>query len=247
MSKIAVVTAASKGIGAATAKVLGANGYDVVINYLSDELAARKVAQSVEASGHKALLVQADVFTEQGVAKLFEAVKTEFGTIDVLVNNAGFPKEPAFGDWTSAAILKSLSGNVTSAVLCTQAAVPLMKDGGNILFTSSVYGLNLNGNPTLVLYSAGKAAVINFAQTMAEKLAPKIRCNVVAPGSTKTPAWNNADPAYVTDNLEMTLQKEWVLADEIADTFMFLIKTPHMNAQTIVVDGGWQKKIRPKH
>lgn len=87
--------------------------------------------------------------------------------------------------------------------------------------------------------------MINFAQTMAEKLAPDIRCNVVAPGTTKTPAWDGVDPVYLEKSLGMMLQKEWVTAEEIADAFVFLANTPHLNAQTIVVDGGWQKKLRP--
>ncbi len=246
MNKVAVVTAASKGIGAATAIALGKEGYDVVVNYLSDEKSAQAVAKSIEASGKKCLPLQADIFREEGVTKLFQAVRKEFGRLDVLVNNAGSPEEQSLGKWTYDNVTKSLAGNITSAVLYTQAAIPLMADGGNILFTSSIYGLNLGGNPTLALYSAGKAAIINFAQTMAEKLTPKIRCNVVAPGTTRTPGWDNAAPAYVDVSLGMTLQKEWVDAEEIANAFIFLIKTPHMNAQTIVVDAGWQKKIRPK-
>lgn len=246
MSKVAVVTAASKGIGAATVKALANENYEVVLNYLNDERAAQEIARSVETSGGKIHLVQADIFAEQGVAKLFNVAEKEFGYIDVLVNNAGLPKEQPLGKWTNENITRSLTGNITSAVLCTQAAIPIMNNSGNILFTSSIYGLNLSGNPTLPIYSAGKAAIINFAQTMAEKLAPKIRCNVVAPGTTRTPAWDGANSAYVHVSLDMTLQKEWVEAEEIANAFMFLINTPHMNAQTIVVDGGWQKKIRPK-
>ena len=246
MSKIAVVTAASKGIGAATAIAFAKEGYDVVINYRSDSAAANETAKAVEATGQKAILVQADVFTEAGVKQLFDAVQKEFGKIDILVNNAGLPDEPPLGKWTQETVTKSLTGNVTSAVLCTQAAVPLMKDGGSILFTSSIYGLQFGGSPSLTLYSAGKAAIINFAQSMAERLAPKIRCNVVAPGTTRTPAWDGADPAYVEKSLSMALQHEWVAAEEIADAFVFLAKTPHMNAQTIVVDAGWQKKVRGK-
>lgn len=244
MSKVAIVTGASKGIGAATAIAFGKAGYDVVVNYRSDHSSAQQVVDAIEAAGQKAAPVQADVFTDDGVRHLFEVAAKEFGKIDVLVNNAGLPEEPEFGKWTQEAVNRSLNNNVTSAALCTQAAVPLVKEGGSILFTGSIYGLNFGGSPSLTLYSAGKAALINFAQAMAEKLAPHIRCNVVAPGTTKTPAWDGASPAYVQKSLDMTLQKEWVAAEEIADTFVFLAKTPHITAQTIVVDAGWQKKIR---
>lgn len=244
MSKVAIVTGASKGIGAATAIAFARAGYDVVVNYRSDQTAAQEVGKVIEATGQKAVVVRDDVFTDNGVQHLFEVAGKEFGKIDVLVNNAGLPEEPEFGNWTQEAINKSLNNNVTSAVLCTQTAVPLMNERGSILFTSSIYGLNFGGSPSLTLYSAGKAALINFTQAMAEKLAPRIRCNVVAPGTTKTPAWDSASPAYVQKSLDMTLQKEWVAAEEIADTFVFLANTPHITAQTIVVDAGWQKKIR---
>jgi NAD(P)-dependent dehydrogenase (short-subunit alcohol dehydrogenase family) len=239
MGKVAVVTGASKGIGAATAIAFGNEGYTVVVNYNTDKESAEKVAT---ATGNGSFVVQADICTEEGVNKLFDAVEKHFKKIDVLVNNVGLPKEPKFGDYTYDAVGKSLAGNVTSAVLCTQRAVPLMNEGGSILFTSSIYGLPFGANPALVLYSAGKAAIISFAQAMAEKLAPKIRFNVVAPGTTMTPAWDNADSEYVTKSLEMTLQKEWVAAEDIADSFVFLAKNKHMNAQTVVVDCGWQKK-----
>ena len=247
MNKVAVVTASSRGIGAATALTFGKNGYDVVINYVHNKEAAQEVSKAIEAAGSRALVVQADVFTEQGVRQLFEATAKQFGTIDVLINNAGRPAEPSFGEWTQETVAASLTANVISAALCTQAAVPLMNDDSSILFTSSIYGLQFGGNPTLPLYSAGKAAIVNLAQTMAEKLAPRIRCNVVAPGFTKTPAWDSAGPAYVQESLDMTMQKEWVAAEEIAASFLYLANTPHINAQTIVVDAGWQKKIRGKH
>lgn len=246
MSRVAVVTGASKGIGAATAIAFAKAGYDVAVNYLHDEKAANDVAAAIHAAGRSAYLVRADVFTEEGVRHLFDAVPAKFGTIDVLVCNAGQPKEPPFGEWTEKSIATSLTANVVSAALSTQAAVPLMNSGGSIFFTSSIYGLNFGGSPSLTLYSAGKAAIINFAQAMAEKLAPNIRCNVVAPGTTKTPAWDGANPEYVGVSLGMTLQNEWVSAEEIADTFVFLARTPHINAQTIVIDAGWQKKIRGK-
>lgn len=245
MAKIAVVTGASKGIGAATAIAFGKAGYDVVVNYRNDTAAAHEVVKQIKECGQKALAVQSHAFTEAGIKELFRVVKVEFGRLDVLVNNAGAPQEPGFGDYTCEAINKSLGANVGAAMLATQEAVKLM-DKGSILFTSSIYGLQFGGNPGLALYSAGKAAMINFAQTMAEKLAPKIRCNVVAPGTTKTPAWDGGNPEYIAKSLDMTLQKEWVAAEEIANAFVFLAETPHINAQTIVVDGGWQKKIRGK-
>lgn len=243
MSKVVVVTGASKGIGGATALAFGKAGYDVVVNYKTDTQSAQNIVEQIEMYGQKAIAVQSDAFSEEGIIKLFKVVTDVFPKIDVLVSNAGNANEPSFGEYTCADINKSLGANFGSSVLCTQEALKLM-DKGSILFTSSIYGLPFGGNPNLVLYSASKAAMINFAQTMAEKLAPNIRCNVVAPGTTKTPAWENVAPEYAKKSLDMTLLKEWVTAEEVAETFLFLANTPNITGQTITVDGGWQKKIR---
>ncbi len=245
MPTTVLITGASKGIGAATAIAFGKAGYDVIVNYNSDKEAADSVVDKIKSANGNAVAVQADVFTEVGVNKLFDFVKSEYDKLDVLINNAGHPEEPSFGEYTFSDITKSLSGNFIGTVLCTQAAVPLMQSGC-ILFNSSIFGMHYGGNPELALYSAGKAAVTSFMQTMAEALADKnIRCNAVAPGFTKTPAWEGTPEEYIKTCLNMTLQKEWVEPEEIAETFLFLAKTPHINAETIIVDAGWMKKASP--
>lgn len=243
MSKLAVVTGASKGIGAETVKTFASEGYDVIINYHSDDSAAEELKAFVSSLGRKADLVKSDIFTEDGVNELFDVVGDR--RIDVMVCNAGRPTEKPFGGWTAEDINNSLNANFTSAALCAQAAAVRMDAGGCILFTSSIYGINFGGSPSLTLYSAGKAAMLNFTQALAEILAPRgIRCNAVAPGTTLTPGWDGANPDYVKTSLGMTLQNEWVKPEEIAKTFLYLAQTPHITAQTIVVDAGWQKKIR---
>lgn len=243
MNKRVLITGASKGIGAATVIEFAKAGYDVIINYKSDELAVKAVAKEAQQHNVKAHIVQADVFTEQGVKKLYEAVTKDNLSLDVLVNNAGYADEPEFSLLTYQDIVDSLSANFISAVLCTQAFAPSINKGGAILFNSSIYGSNFGGNPGLAIYSAGKAAIVNFAQTMAEMLAPDIRCNVVAPGVTKTPAWDGASPEYIKMRLDQSLQKDWVRAEDIGSAFVFLAENPHVNATTIAVDAGWLKKF----
>jgi 3-oxoacyl-[acyl-carrier protein] reductase len=246
MNKVAVVTGSSKGIGAATVLAFAGAGYDVVVNYHKDKAAADGVAAKARDAGAGVLAVKADVFTEEGVHTLFDAIKDRYGRIDVLVNNAGVAEEPAFEDLNAALITEALAANFTSAVLCTKAALPLMK-AGSILYCSSVYGLDQGGNPGLPLYSAAKAAVKNFTQTMAEKLGPDIRCNAVAPGVTRTQAWDTASPEYIAARKGMSLQDEWVRPEEVAAAFVFLAQTPHLNAETIVVDAGYMKKFPPRN
>jgi 3-oxoacyl-[acyl-carrier protein] reductase len=243
MAKVAVITAASRGIGAATARAFGKAGYDVVVNYNKSRAEAEKVVADVKAAGQNAIAIQADVFTEEGVQKLFTETTKTYKTIDILINNAGLPEEVPFGEYNIKLVTESLMANVTSAVLCSQAVVPLMPSGGQLLFTGSIWGLPQKGSPSLPLYSAGKAAITSFAETMAEKFAAQnIRCNVVAPGYTKTPNWDGVSEAYAKSYIDTALQKEWVEAEEIAAAFLFLAQTYHVNASTIVVDGGWAKR-----
>ncbi len=243
MTKVVVITGSSRGIGAATALAFGQAGYDVVINYRDDQKNADDVVNQIKDMGQNAVAFKANAFSEEGIQKLFEGVYTFSPKIDVLVNNAADPHEPDFGEYTCDSINRSLGANFGSAVLCTQEAVKYM-DQGCILFTSSIYGLPFGGNSGLALYSAAKAAIINFTQTMAEGLAPNIRCNVVVPGTTRTPHWKNVAPEYAQKSLDMTLQKEWVEPEEIANGFLFLAETPHITGQIITIDAGWQKKIR---
>jgi 3-oxoacyl-[acyl-carrier protein] reductase len=246
MRKKVLVTASSKGIGAATVIEFAKADYDVIVNYKSDRGAAETVVEEAKSHGAKAHMVQADVFTEQGIKDLFRAVSKDHASIDVLVNNAGYADEPEFGSLSYNDVIESLSANLVSAILCTQSFIPIIGKGGSILFNSSVYGMNYGGATGLPLYSAGKAAIVNFAQTMAEKLSPNIRCNIVAPGVTKTPAWDGVDEAYINMRLGQSLQNEWVQPEDIGKAFVFLAENPHINAATIEVDAGWMKKTPPR-
>jgi len=163
--------------------------------------------------------------------------------ITVFINNAADTHEPDFGDYTYDSIIQNLAANFGAIALCTQEAAKRM-DTGSILFTSSIYGLPFGGHPGMPLYSASKAALINFSQGMAEKRASNIRCNVVAPGSTRTPHWDEVSEEYKQKALGMSLLKAFVEPEEIAAALLFLAQTPHITAQTITIDAGWQKKIR---
>jgi len=243
MGRVAVVTGAGKGIGAATAEAFGRQGYEVIVNYLSDETGADRLVKNIQEQGSRAVGVQADMFSEEGVERLFQTVEDEYGRLDVLVNNVGSSGGVRFGAYTIANITDKFIGNVASAMLCTQRAVPLMQEGGSVLFNSSINGMPFCASPDSALYGAGKAALGSFAQAMAEGLAPKgIRCNVVAPGFTKTPVWDRRDPYLTKQQLAMTLQDDFVTPEEVASTFVFLAETPHITAQTVVVDAGLQKR-----
>lgn len=243
-NRVVVITGASRGIGAATAKRFAQAGYDVVINYLQDRESAKQIAAAVEKAGVRAVVVQADIYTESGIQELFDEVQKTYTAIDIFINNAGGPPEPDFGNYDRTSIIAALDGGFISAVLCTQAASKLIKPSGCILYTSSIYGLDQGGSPNRALYSASKAAIINFAQTMAQELAPKkVRSNVVAPGMTNTSHWQIRSEAYRKQRLNMSLQKEFVEPDEVANAFLFLAESPHATGVTLVLDAGWSKKF----
>jgi 3-oxoacyl-[acyl-carrier protein] reductase len=183
--KSAVVTGASKGIGAGIAKAFGKEGANVVVNYARGKEDAEKVAAAIEKAGGKAITVQADVSKQADVDRLFEVTKKTFGTVDVLVNNAGVYEFASIDQVTEASYRRMFDLNVLGTVLSTQAALKSMNGSGSIINMSSVAALTPipAGSP----YSATKGAVDVITRTLAEELGPrKIRVNSLAPGLVET-------------------------------------------------------------
>ncbi|HEX8798401.1 MAG TPA: glucose 1-dehydrogenase [Terriglobales bacterium] len=183
--KTAVVTGASKGIGAGIAKAFGKEGANVVVNYARGKEDAEKVAAAIEKAGGKAITVQADVSKQADVDRLFEVTKKTFGTVDVLVNNAGVYEFAPIDQVTEASYRRMFDLNVLGTVLSTQAALKSMNGSGSIINVSSVAALT--PIPTGSLYSATKGAVDVITRTLAGELGPrKIRVNSLAPGLVET-------------------------------------------------------------
>src|SRR6516165_8239757 len=184
--KTAVVTGASKGIGAGIAKAFGKEGANVVVNYARDKEDAEKVAAAIEKAGGKAITVQADVSRQADVDRLFEVAKKTFGTVDVLVNNAGVYEFAPIDEVTEASYRRMFDLNVLGTVLSTQAAVKSMNgNGGSIINVSSVVALT--PVPSGSIYSATKGAVDVITRALAQELGPrKIRVNSLSPGLVET-------------------------------------------------------------
>lgn len=185
--KIAVVTGASKGIGAGIAKALGKAGVTVVVNYESSKSDADEVVNEIQISGGKAIAIQGDMSKSGDVKEMFAKIKLEFGTVDILVNNAGVAVFEMIDDLTEEAFHKQFNLNVLGYLLATQEAVKFMDDkGGSIINISSI----LNTDPYLAssVYSATKGAVDTITLALARELGPrKIRVNSILPGHTNTP------------------------------------------------------------
>jgi len=184
--KVAVVTGASKGIGAGIARALGEAGASVVVNYSSDREGAQRTVDAIQKAGARAVAVQGSVAKAGDVRLLFAAARESFGRLDILVNNAGVYKFEPLQDVTEAEYRRQFDINVLGTLLATQEAAKHFGDaGGSVVNVSSVVSTNPMAGS--VLYSATKAAVDNLTLTLARELAPRrIRVNAIAPGATRS-------------------------------------------------------------
>jgi 3-oxoacyl-[acyl-carrier protein] reductase len=184
--KVAVVTGASKGIGAAIAKSLGTAGAAVTVNYASGREGAERVVAAIKADGGKAIAVQADVAKAADVRRLFAETKKAFGRLDVLVNNAGIYRFQPLDDITEDEFHSLFNTNVLGTILATkEAAKHFDASGGSVINISSV--ASEEAVPTASVYSATKSAVDAVTRVLAAELGPrKIRVNAIAPGGVET-------------------------------------------------------------
>lgn len=186
--KIAVVTGASSGIGAGIARALAAEGATVVVNYATSKKVADTVVASIKAAGGNAVAIQADMSKSAEVIRLFDTVKADHGTLDVLVNNAGVAVFEMVADLTEEAFHKQFNVNVLGYLLAIREASKLFGEaGGSIINISSI----LSTDPYLAssVYAATKGAVDTLTFALARELGPRrIRVNSILPGHTNTPA-----------------------------------------------------------
>jgi 3-oxoacyl-[acyl-carrier protein] reductase len=184
--KVAVVTGASKGIGASIAEQLAAEGASVVVNYASSKSGADAVVKKIKDKGGKAIAVQGDVSKSKDITKLFAETKQAYGKLDILVNNAGIYEFAPLEAVTAEHFHRQFDLNVLGLLLTTQEAVKLMgAEGGSILNISSIVGpMPVQGAP---VYSATKAAVDAITVSLSKELgAKKIRVNSINPGMVET-------------------------------------------------------------
>ncbi len=240
--KVAIITGSSRGIGRATAILFAKEGAKVVVNYIKEKKKAEEVVKAI--GKQNALLVQADVATEEGVKKLMGETIERFGRIDILVNNAGAIFRP--GDWKSdvATWQKTMDINLTSAWLMIREVASIMKQQkkGAIVNVTSVYGI-LGAAPVLA-YTSAKGGLITLTKSFAKELAPTIRVNAVAPSNVMTDMTKGAGPALIEQFRQETPLKRIADPEEIARAILFLASTDasYITGQILVVDGGYSLK-----
>lgn len=189
--KVAVVTGASKGIGAAIAKALAAEGAKVVVNYASSKAGADAVVEAITAAGGKAVAVQGDVSKAEQAHGLIDAAVREFGRLDVLVNNSGVYEFGAIEEITEEHYHRQFNVNVLGLLLTTQAAVKHIGEGGSVINISSV--VTSLTPPASAVYSGTKGAVDAITGVLAKELGPrKIRVNAILPGIVETEGTHTA-------------------------------------------------------
>lgn len=230
MNKIALITGASRGIGAATAKLLAQQGYDICINYRSDAQAAQQVVDTVIAQGQKAIAVQADISQESDVLRLFEQADQQLGTLTALVNNAGILKpQSRVADLTAERINQLLTTNVTGYFLCCREAVKRMStkqsgQGGAIVNVSSVAART--GSPNeYVDYAATKGAIDTLTTGLSLEVADEgIRVNGVRPGFIYTDMHADGGEPGRVDRLSPVIpMKRGGQPEEVAQAIAWLL------------------------
>jgi glucose 1-dehydrogenase len=247
----ALVTGANSGIGQAVAIGLARAGADVIVNYVANEPAARQVVSTIEAEGVKSLAIQADVSQEAQVQAMFKQALEAFGTIDILVPNAGLQRDSSLVEMTLAQWNTVIGINLTGQFLCIREAVKeFLRRGvrkevsvaaGKIICMSSVHEvIPWAGH---VNYASSKGGIQMMMKSLAQELAPhRIRVNAIGPGAIRTPintsAWNT--PAAYADLIRLIPYKRIGEPEDIAQVAVFLASdmADYINGVTLFVDGG---------
>ena len=242
MNKVCLVTGGSRGIGRSTIIEFAKNGYDVVINYVNNELSANSLKEEVEEKyGVKALVVKCDVSNETDIKNMIDTTINTFGKIDVLVNNAAIAIDTTLEDKTKENFMKILEVNLVGTFLVSKEAGKYMlkEKKGTIINISSDAGID-KGYPEGLDYDASKAGVISLTKDLAKAYAPYIRVNTVAPGWVLTDMNKELDYEYVKKEEKKILLNRFADPEEIASVVYFLAsdEASYINGSVIRVDGG---------
>ncbi|PKA41568.1 SDR family oxidoreductase [Rhizobium sullae] len=239
-NKIALVTGASRGIGAAVAERLAKDGFTVVINYSGNAAPAEELVQKIEQAGGKALTAKADVSDSEAVRRMFDAAEAAFGGIDVLVNNAGIMMLSSIADADDANFDRQVSVNLKGTFNTLREAGKRLRNGGRIInFSTSVVGVKLE---TYSVYAATKAAVEMLTAIMSREMRGRnITVNAVAPGPTATDLFLNGKSDELVGRMsKMNPLERLGTPEDIAASVSFLAGPDGswINGQVLRANGG---------
>lgn len=237
--KKALVTGASRGIGAAIARALAAEGADVAITYEKNAAAAGEVVDGIRALGRNALAIQADSAVVDEVEGAVADAAAALGGLDILVNNAGVIRLADLNDMSIQDIEDQINVNVRGPIVASKAAIPHLGQGGRIISVGSYFADRVPFS-ILGVYAATKSALIGFNKGLARELGPKgITVNLVQPGPINTDM-NPADGPYASGQLGLTALGQYGDAQHIADTVVFLASpaAQYITGSALTTDGG---------
>ncbi|MEK6975920.1 MAG: SDR family oxidoreductase [Candidatus Thermoplasmatota archaeon] len=183
-ARAALVTGASKGIGAAVAKRLAHDGFDIAVHYNTDAAGAKRTAAAIVKAGRRAVVVKGDLADPDGPKQVAEAVSEAFPRLHAIVHNAGFYDRRAFADLDEAAWRATLAVDLEAPAHLTRRLLPRLADGASLVFVSSIAAAR--GSTHGSAYTAAKAGLVGLTRTLARELAPRTRVNAVAPGFIDT-------------------------------------------------------------
>lgn len=239
--KVAIITGGSRGIGAAISEKFASNGYNVTINYKSNDEKANEIKNKLENTYKiKVLLVKGDLSNEDDIKEIVSKTIDYFGRIDCLINNAGICKDAPFDDKTKETYMKILEVNLVAPFLLSKyAKEELIKNNGTIINIASTNGINAY-YPESLDYDSSKAGLINLTKNLAMHFSPNVRVNAVCPGWTNTDMIKDLEPHYRENEKNNVLLKRFAEPEEIASTVYFLAsdESSYVNGQIISVDGG---------
>lgn len=242
--KVALVTGASKGIGAGIAKALAAEGAAVAVNYASSREGAERVVADIRSRGGKAIAVQGDVGKAADVRRVLAETREAFGRLDVLVNNAGVFQFDPLEEVTEQEFHRQFDTNVLGPILATKEALGYFGDAGVVINISSVAGHNPPANS--VVYSATKSALDSVTRVLAQELGPRgVRVNGIAPGGVETEGVHRM--GIIGSDFEREMVSRTTLGrlgqpDDIAQVAVFLASpdSAWLTGETITASGGYR-------
>ncbi|HEU5295417.1 MAG TPA: SDR family oxidoreductase [Burkholderiaceae bacterium] len=246
-ARIALITGASRGIGAATARLLAQRGWDVAVNYTRDESAAQQVAADVRSAGRRGIVVRADVADEAAVLAMFDAVDQGLGRVGALINNAGIVDMKArLDEMSSARWRRMLDVNVFGTLLCAREAVKRMSTrhggAGGVIVNLSSIAATLGAPAMYVDYAASKGAIESFTVGLGRELASEgVRVNAVSPGIIETEIHGDSGDAGRPQKLASTIPLQRAgTAPEIAQAIAWLVsdEASYVTATVLSVSGG---------
>lgn len=232
-NKVALVTGGSSGIGQAIAIALAQEECTVIFTYNTNEKGADETLKQL---GDTAAKFKVEMHNEEEVTELFSFINSSYGSLDVLVNNAGINRPRGLfdpQDWR-----EIFEVDLFSIVLTTGLAVEMMRNGGKIVNITSIYGEAKACYKGIAPYGAAKAALNHYTQILAKNLAPNILVNAIAPGYVRTPLWGNKTEEEFQDAGKEQLIERMIKPGEIADIAVAIIKNDAMTGEIVVIDGG---------